>query len=158
MLKILEEIKAQVMIALSRGQIHIEDDAAQLTFGVDGNEAIARAAENVLILQDENRWGRNVGATTLGAGVTTFGLAGEVMVITGDGGANVIATITGGYEGMRLILIFVDGFVTITDNDAHDADSVDVAGAATDFVGADDTVLELIYDGTSWYEMSRSVN
>lgn len=156
--KIIEEIRAQVKIALTKGQIHIETDDAGLVFGVDGTEAISRAAENVLILQDENRWGRNVASITLGAGVRTFALAGEVMIITGDGGANVIDDITGGYEGMKLVLIFVDGNVTITDTDAHTANTVDLVGAATNLVSADDTTLSLIFDGTSWYEMSRSVN
>lgn len=92
---------------------------------------------------------------TLGAGVTTFAVTGEVMVITGDGGANTIATITGGGTGQELTLIFVDANVTITDTDAHTANTVDLSAA---FTSADDTVLKLVFDGTSWYEVSRSVN
>jgi len=80
------------------------------------------------------------------------------MEITGDGGANVVATITGGATGQMLTLFFVDGFVTITDTDAHGANTVDLVGAATDLVSADDTTLTLMFDGTSWYELSRSVN
>lgn len=92
---------------------------------------------------------------TLGAGVTTFAVTGDVMVITGDGGANTIATITGGGTGQELTLIFVDANVTITDTDAHTANTVDLSAA---FTSADDTVLKLVFDGTSWYEVSRSVN
>lgn len=33
--------------------------------------------------------------------------------------------------------------------------TVDLSAA---FTSADDTVLQIIYDGTSWYEVSRSVN
>lgn len=98
---------------------------------------------------------RTCSAETLGAGVTTFAVTGDVMVITGDAGANTIATITGGGTGQELTLIFVDGNVTITDTDAHTANTVDLSAA---FTSADDTVLKLIFDGTSWYEVSRSVN
>lgn len=98
---------------------------------------------------------RTITGETLGAAVTTFAVTGEVMEITGDGGANTIATITGGSTGQELTLIFVDTNVTITDTDAHTANTVDLSAA---FTSADDTVLKLIFDGTSWYEISRSVN
>ena len=80
------------------------------------------------------------------------------MTLTGDGGGNTVATITGGQDGQLLTIIFVDALVTITDTDAHGADTVDLAGAATDLTSADDTTLQLVYDGTSWYETGRSVN
>lgn len=156
--QVIEEILAHVRIALARDSIHIQSDAAQLTFGVDGTEAIQRLAENALVLQDDNKWSRNVGTLTLGAGAVTFASVGMHMWITGDGGGNTIATITGGVPGEELTLTFVDGNVTITDTDAHGANTVDLAGAATDFVSADDTVLTLVYDGHSWYEKCRSVN
>jgi len=93
---------------------------------------------------------------TLGVGVTAIAVgASNVMTITGDGGGNTIATITGGRDGQVLTLIFVDANVTITDDNSHASNSVDLSAA---FTSADDTVLQLIYDGTSWYEISRSVN
>jgi hypothetical protein len=92
---------------------------------------------------------------TLGAAATTFAAGSSFVVVTGDAGANVVATITGGFEGMRLILLFVDALVTITDDNGHGADTVDLSAA---FTSADDAVLELIHDGTSWYEIGRSVN
>ena len=94
-------------------------------------------------------------ALTLGAGVTTFAVAADAMVITGDGGGNTIATITGGRLGQFLLLEFVDTDVTITDTDAHTANTVDLSAA---FTSADDTILLLWFDGTSWYEVSRSAN
>lgn len=94
-------------------------------------------------------------ALTLGAAATTFAATSNVMTITGDGGGNTIATITGGINGQLLTLIFVDGNVTITDDNTHASDSVDLSAA---FTSADDTVLQLVYDGTSWYEISRSTN
>lgn len=92
---------------------------------------------------------------TLAAAATTFVKTSRMMTITGDGGANTLATITGGVSGEELTLIFVDALVTITDDDSHTADTVDLSAA---FTSADDTVLKLGYDGVSWYEVSRSVN
>ena len=94
-------------------------------------------------------------ATTLGLGVTTFAAVGEYMQITGDVGGNVVATITGGVAGQIIVLVFVDALVQISDDDSHVADSVDLSAA---FTSADDTILVLISDGTSFYEVSRSVN
>jgi len=91
----------------------------------------------------------------LGVGATTFAVTGEAMVITGDGGGNTVATITGGKTGQILILTFVDALVTITDTDAHTANTIDLSAA---FVSADDKMLTLFFDGTSWYELSRSTN
>ena len=92
---------------------------------------------------------------TLGAAATAFAVRSNVMTVTGDGGANTIATITGANSGQYLILIFVDGLVTITDDNTHASDSIDLSAA---FTSADDATLHLIYDGTSWYELSRSTN
>lgn len=96
--------------------------------------------------------------TTLGAGDVTFAIAGAYTTfieLTGDVGTNTIATITGAVVGQMLVLQFVDGLITITDDNTHAANSVDLSAA---FTSADDTILVLIYDGTSWYETSRSVN
>ncbi len=91
----------------------------------------------------------------LGAGAVTFAVTGEAMVIDGDVGGNVIATITGGVAGQTLFLRFVDASVTITDDATHAANTVNLAGA---FVSADNTTLTLLFDGTSWFELARSVN
>ncbi len=94
-------------------------------------------------------------AVALGAAAVTFSADTNFVTVTGDGGTNTIATITSGTVGETLSLLFVDALVTITDDDSHAADSVDLSAA---FTGADDTMLTLLYDGTSWYELSRSVN
>ena len=94
-------------------------------------------------------------SVALGAAAVTFVANNNLVVVTGDAGTNTIATITGGITGQQVTLLFVDSLVTVTDNNAHAADSVDLSAA---FTGADDTTLEIIYDGTSWYEVSRSVN
>ena len=105
-----------------------------------------------------NASGQHAGARetiTLGAAATTFAIASTSIEVTGDAGTNTIATITGGIAGQFLALQFVDALVTITDDNTHAADSVDLSAA---FTSADDTMLLLWYDGTSWYEVSRSVN
>jgi molybdopterin-binding protein len=94
---------------------------------------------------------------TLGAGATTLAVTKNVITVTGDAGANTIATITGAVVG-TYVFIFVDGLVTITDTDAHTANTVDLAGTATNFTSADDKTLTLVFDGTSWYQISTSTN
>ena len=93
--------------------------------------------------------------TTLGSEVTTFAVSSNVVKITGNAGANVVETITGGVSGQELTIIFPDGLVTITDTNDGAANTVDLAST---LVSADDTVLKLIFDGTVWREVSRSVN
>jgi len=94
-------------------------------------------------------------ATTLGLGAVTFAAVGEYMQITGDGAANTVATITSGVAGQMLILEFVDALVTITDDATGNAGTVNLSAAFTST--AEDTIM-LISDGTSWREISRSVN
>ena len=97
-----------------------------------------------------------VQSQTLGAGDTTFALTSNVVILTGDAGANTLATITGGVAGQLLTIICTDALVTITDTDAHTANTIDLSAA---FTSADDKVLTLVFDGTSWYEAgTRSVN
>jgi len=94
-------------------------------------------------------------STTLGAAATTFAITGEYIELTGDVGTNTIATITGGVTGQLIIIEFVDALVTITNDNTHAANTIDLSAA---LVGADDTILMLVYNGTSWYEVSRSSN
>jgi hypothetical protein len=117
-----------------------------------GAEQFANAPFRVSM---KGRMGGKKGSQTLGAGVTTFAVSSDLAVITGDAGANTIATITGGVEGQVLKLLFVDALVTISDDNTHAADTCDLSAA---FTSADDKTLTLIYDGTSWYELCRSTN
>jgi hypothetical protein len=102
-------------------------------------------------------YGCTVQTETLGVGVTTLAITTNVVTLTGDGGGNNLATITGGIAGQTLIIICVDGFVTFVNDDGHGANTIDLVGAGN-LVSADDTTLSLVFDGTSWYETSRSVN
>ena len=94
-------------------------------------------------------------STTLGVAATTLAVTSNGLNLTGDGGGNTLATITGFTGAGELTITFLDANVTITDDNSHAANSVDLSAA---FTGADDTTLKLRYDGTSWYEISRSVN
>lgn len=102
-----------------------------------------------------NRITRTRTDTTLGVGAITFAVVGEYMQITGDGAGNTVATITGGAIGQILILVFVDGLVTITDDATGNNNTVNLSAA---FTGNANDIMMLISDGTSWREVSRSVN
>ncbi len=98
----------------------------------------------------------SVGAT-LGVGATTFPATNDVIEITGDGGGNNISTINGGTDGQRITIIFRDGLVTMVDTAAPAAGTLSLSGGGNWNPNAQDT-LELVFDGTSWYEMTRSAN
>ena len=92
----------------------------------------------------------------LGIGVTTVALgASNSFKVTGDRGGNTIATITGGKDGQTIKIIFVDTFITITDDGTSNPNTVNLSGAFTST--ANDT-LTLLFDGISWRELSRSIN
>ncbi len=95
---------------------------------------------------------------TLGAAATTFAAAHKVVLLTGDGGTNSVTTITGGDDGCELTIIFQDGNVTLVDDDTPGTDTINLAGAASDFTGTQYDSIKLVHDGTSWTEVSRSVN
>lgn len=120
-------------------------EAAWERFGVIGDNLIAARAIS-----------GSAHSQLLGVGVTTFAISSNYEIVTGDGGGNVIATITGGIAGQQLTLEFVDALVTITDNDAHAADSCDLSGVLAP--AADDLILILSHNGTCWMEVSRSAN
>ncbi len=107
------------------------------------------------ILKFNGKTGTPNNALTLDTLATTFAVTSNVMTVTGDTGGNTIATITGGVDGQLLTLIFVDGLINITDDNDHTANSIDLSAA---FTSADDTTLQLVFDGSSWYEISRSTN
>lgn len=92
---------------------------------------------------------------TLGVAVINIVIESNIIILTGDGGANTIATMTSGVAGQIVTLLFTDALITITDDNSHTANTIDLSAA---FTSADDTILQLMFDGTSWYETSRSVN
>ena len=150
------------LIYTDGGGFRIIDSNGQIRTAPDADVARKSVAETVVgawifdaDVELNRRVRRSKESITLGAAVTTFVIARDFVVLTGDAGANTIATITGGLDGQILRLLFVDALVTITDANTHAANTVDLGAA---FTSADDTVLLLMFDGTSWYEVSRSVN
>lgn len=95
---------------------------------------------------------------TLTGTVTTIAVTKNFVLLDGDTDADDIATITGAKGVGLYTFLFTSGsVVTVSNDDGHSANTIDLVGAA-DFTGADDSVLQLFFDGTSWYEVSRSVN
>ncbi len=142
-------------VVFSTGGSELLDDNANL-FWNDADDRLGIGTNSPDVTLDVDGFiGYDNKSSTLGAAATTFTATSNGMTITGDGGANTIATITNPGNGGSLTLIFVDALVTITDDDTHGADSIDLSAS---FTSADDTVLHLVYDGTSWYEVSRSTN
>jgi len=141
----------------------ITHDGTDFVLGTGGPAAGTGSAPTTIrnsIRMDQNlvttlQSGGDNQAATLGVGATTVAITTDFLTLTGDGGGNTIGPITGGITGQTLRVLCVDADVAITDTDAHTADTVDLSAA---FTCADDTVLTLLYDGTSWYETSRSVN
>lgn len=91
--------------------------------------------------------------------VTSFNVSGVNIVTLEDSdavnsGTDEIDTITGGVAGQRLVIIF-DDRVRMINDDSHDADTLNLD--STRFFDQYNT-LELIYDGTAWLELTRSLN
>ena len=99
--------------------------------------------------------GRTNQATTLAAAATTLAVTKDFVTLTGDGGGNTLATITGGATGQILTILFVDALVTITDDATGNAGTVNLSAA---FTSSANDVVTLLSNGTSWFETSRSVN
>jgi hypothetical protein len=72
-------------------------------------------------------------------------------------GPGTLNTINGAEEGQKIVIIFQDT-ITVTDNDSATLNTINLQGSTTNFAAGQYDTLQLIYDGTSWYEISRSVN
>jgi hypothetical protein len=87
-------------------------------------------------------------------GAVTFSVFSDYMVLSAAAGIT-IATIAGGREGQILTLEFADANVTITDTGTGAKDTVNLSAA---FTGSANDIMQIMYNGTSWKEVSRSVN
>ena len=67
-----------------------------------------------------------------------------------NGGATTITTFDDGQRGQEILIVFTDANTTLAETD-----NIKLSAAFTS--SADDT-MRLVYDGTSWFELSRSVN
>lgn len=133
-----------------------------LSFGIGGNSSYGTATGYYLNgtangLTTAIRLQTAKGAAVASANNLTLGLDGNTFHITGTTTINAI-TIANWQAGSVIRLIF-DGSVTVKNNTAGGGGTavMKLAGAA-DFSATADDVLTLVYDGTSWFEQSRSVN
>ena len=94
-------------------------------------------------------------AVTVTASATTFAVLKNNVAVTGDAGGNTIATITGGGAIGTYVLRFIDDKITITDTADGSANTVNLSAA---FTSTANDIMVLYWNGTSWYECSRSVN
>lgn len=92
---------------------------------------------------------------TVVAQASTFAASRNHTSVTGVAGGDTVDTITGANAIGLYTLLFNDAYVFITDDDSHNANTTDLTA---DFQSADDATLTLYWDGTSWYEISRSAN
>ena len=67
-------------------------------------------------------------------------------------GATAISAFDDAINGQTITILFTTGNTTITDGS-----NLNLSGGA-DFTGSADDILTLRFDGTKWYEISRSVN
>jgi hypothetical protein len=89
---------------------------------------------------------------TLVSGSQTMNIAGyNNFVITGDASGSTISNFTNPYQGKTITLRFQDSNVTITRANAYLSGGVNFTSSQYD-------VLVLQYIGSSWFEVSRSVN
>lgn len=72
-----------------------------------------------------------------------------------NAGSARLGALIGARAGQKVIIIF-DTTIELVDNNTHSASSLDIEDGATVF--NTDASLELIYDGQSWYQVSRANN
>lgn len=84
-------------------------------------------------------------------GDTTPSVSGISYLYIQNSGATSITNFTNGIANQIIILIFNDTNTTVTRNNAYLSGGVNFTSTAGD-------LLTLIYDGTIWYEVCRSIN
>lgn len=147
----------------------IGQDFVEISGGGEDTDFIYRstAASNAFLCDDgleECTFAIAMGFEANGGGMLTMTLDGGTALtpLTNNfillcTGAETLATITGAPPGAIYTFAHFDSDCTITDDSDNSADSIDLVGAA-DLVGIDDMILSIMYDGTSWNEVSRSQN
>ena len=95
-------------------------------------------------------------SVTVGAAAATFAVDSNYVRVTGDAGGNSVTTITGGISGQIVVLEFRDALVTIVNDNTDAANTIDLLAGNTTF--ATDATLTLGFNGTSWKEITRSIN
>lgn len=115
------------------------------------------ATPTMMLQVAAGRFGKAKGADVASANDLTLGADGNLFHITGATTINAITT-ANWQAGSEITLIF-DSTPTVKNNTAGGAGTAKMllAGAA-DFSATANDVLKLCYDGTSWFEVCRSVN
>jgi len=119
------------------------DSLAEAVFRNDLERQLDRIASDVD--------GGNLILAFVDADLTPSVARADVFAVANTGGITITA-FDDGRVGQVLTLIFEDGNTTVADGA-----NLHLAGGAN-FVSSADDVLVLIFDGTHWYEVSRSVN
>jgi len=119
------------------GELVVNDDLQM-------NGTIYQDDANVIYIEDDE---------------TTFAVTENIHELMAEDEEVTIGTITGGKVGVYTFLFpYSDNEhygITITDTDAHTANTIDLSAA---FTSTDHDTITLLYDGFKWYEVSRSVN
>lgn len=103
------------------------------------------------------RFGMSKGADVAAANDLTLGVDGNVFVITGNTQINHIVS-TNWQAGSVLTLIFSGTPTVKTGQATSGANTIIRLAGAVDFSATANDVLTLVYDGTSFLELARSVN
>jgi hypothetical protein len=95
----------------------------------------------------------DLSGSTFTDGDTTPSVAGAELFKTGNTGNTAITTFDNGYPGQRITIIIGDSNTDFTDG----ATLIMNGGVNWTASVANDTI-QFVYDGTAWYETTRSVN
>jgi hypothetical protein len=137
--------------------LSIYGSAGETRIGSNGVENYLTITSNGHTLVNGKRFETAKGADVVAANDLTLGAAGNIFHITGTTTINAITT-SNWQAGSEITLIF-DSTPTVKNNTAGGGGTavMKLAGGA-DFSATADDVLKLAFDGTKWYEVSRSIN
>lgn len=122
-----------------------------------GSYVTRLSLQNHNVILGSARFQTKTGANVASANDLTLGNDGNVFTITGTTQINAITT-TNWQAGSEVVLIF-SGSVTVKNNTAGGGGTaVMLLAGGVDFSATSNDVLKLVYNGTSWFEVSRSVN
>lgn len=118
---------------------------AQLSYPLDAASKKVLGDEVKTLSKDFNR----VQSITLKSGDTTFDVRNSDRMNVAASAAVSITTITNGYNGQILNLLFADSNVTLTDDSSGNSNTISLGG--TNYTSAAGETITLLFDGTSWY-------